>query len=135
MKMADGGFRPADNVQLTCDTRSGAIARVSVDNFGSDMGKMAPMNVRLADGGFARLADIAALAQVGVGPFVPVSAPRTAGQDRYAPRPDDPPAVAGWRERMNTAEAREIGKRRAAPWSAPAPRRAVADWPGSSSAA
>ena len=31
MKMADGGFRPADTVQFAADTRSGAVAGVSVD--------------------------------------------------------------------------------------------------------
>ena len=40
MKMADGGFRPAYNVQFATDTKSTAIAGVSVDNIGSDMGKM-----------------------------------------------------------------------------------------------
>src|SRR3954462_4600751 len=48
MKMADGGYRPAYNVQFASDTRSGAIAGVSVDTVGSDMGKMAPMNEALA---------------------------------------------------------------------------------------
>src|ERR1700677_2003789 len=43
MKMADGGFRPAYNVQFASDTTSGAIAGVAVDNSGSDMGKMALM--------------------------------------------------------------------------------------------
>jgi hypothetical protein len=42
MKMADGGFRPAYNVQFATDTKSTAIAGVSVDN--TDMGKMLPMN-------------------------------------------------------------------------------------------
>lgn len=126
MKMADGGFRPAYNVQFACDTRSGAIALVSVDNVGSDMGKMAPMNQalaaaygqrpgqHLADGGFAKLADITALTQAGVEPFVPVPIPRKADRDRYAPRPDDSPAVAVWRERMSTDAAKEIYKERAA---------------------
>jgi len=36
MKMADGGFRPAYNVQFASDTTSGAIAGVAVDNSGSD---------------------------------------------------------------------------------------------------
>ena len=48
MKMADGGFRPAFNVQFAADTKSGAIAGVSVDNNGSDMGKLAPMSDALA---------------------------------------------------------------------------------------
>ena len=48
MKMADGGFRPAYNVQFAADTGSGAVAGLSVDNVGSDMGKMVPMNDALA---------------------------------------------------------------------------------------
>jgi hypothetical protein len=48
MKMADGGFRPAYNVQFATDTKSTVIAGVSVDNIGSDMGKMLPMNDALA---------------------------------------------------------------------------------------
>src|SRR3954462_6502318 len=125
MKMADGGFRPAYNVQFACDTTSGAIAKVSVDNGGSDMGKMAPMSEalagdygqpprqHLADGGFAKLADITALAQAGVETFVPVPTPRNAERDRYAPLPGDPPVVAAWRERMNTDDAKAIYKERA----------------------
>src|SRR3954463_100297 len=125
MKMADGGYRPAYNVQFASDTRSGAIAGVSVDTVGSDMGKMAPMNEalaadygqrpgqHLADGGFAKLADIADLAQAGVVVYVPVPTPRNAERDRYAPLPGDPPEVAAWRERMNTDDAKAIYKERA----------------------
>src|SRR3954447_9439191 len=103
MKMADGGYRPAYNVQFASDTRSGAIAGVSVDTVGSDMGKMAPMNEalaadygqrprqHLADGGFAKLADIADLAHAGGVVYVPVPTPRNAERDRYAPLPGDPP--------------------------------------------
>jgi hypothetical protein len=109
MKMADGGFRPAYNVQFATDTKSTAIAGVSVDNIGSDMGKMLPMNdalagqygtrprQHLADGGFAKLDDIEALAQNGVETFVPVPKPRNADRDRHAPQPSDPPGVADWR--------------------------------------
>jgi transposase len=125
MKMADGGYRPAYNVQFASDTRSGAIAGVSVDTVGSDMGKMAPMNEalaadygqrpgqHLADGGFAKLADIADLAYAGVVVYVPVPTPRNAERDRYAPLPGDPPEVAAWRERMNTDDAKAIDKERA----------------------
>jgi transposase len=126
MKMADGGFRPAYNVQFAGDTRSGAVAGVAVDNSGSDMGKMAPMNdalaaaygtrpaEHLADGGFAKLDDIETLAEAGVTTYVPVPAPRDRSRDRHTPRPDDPPAVAAWRKRMATDEAKAIYKERAA---------------------
>jgi hypothetical protein len=126
MKMADGGFRPAYNVQFATDTKSTAIAGVSVDNIGSDMGKMAPMNDALAgyygerprqhlvDGGFVKFGDIETLAQHGVEIFAPVPKPRDARGDRYAPQPDDSPAVAEWRKRMGSDEAKEIYKERAA---------------------
>jgi transposase len=126
MKMADGGFRPADNVQFACDSRSGAIALVSVDNVGFDMGKMAPMSDALvkaygqrpaqplADGGFAKFDDIRTLAQAGVATFVPVPAPRTPDRDRHEPLPRDPAEIATWRERMTTDAAKAIDKERAA---------------------
>lgn len=126
MKMADGGWRPAYNAQFAADTQSGLIAGVAVDNSGSDMGHMAPMSddlaasygvrpsAHLADGGFAKLDDIAALAAAGVTVYAPVPAPRDPGRKRYAPQPDDPPAVAEWRQRMGTDAARAIYKERAA---------------------
>ena len=126
MKMADGGFRPAYNVQFAADTRSGAVAGVSVGNVGSDMGRMAPMaealaaaygrkpREHLADGGFAKLDDIETLTQAGVTPYVPVPAPKDPARDRHAPAPDDRPAVAAWRRRMGTDAAKEIYKERAA---------------------
>jgi transposase len=126
MKMADGGYRPAYNVQFACDTTSGAIALMSVDNVGSDRGKMAPMSdalaeaygqrpaQHLADGGFAKFGDIRALAQAGVETFVPVPAPRNPDRDRHDPLPGDPAEIATWRERMKTAVAKAIYKERAA---------------------
>ena len=126
MKMADGGFRPAYNVQFAADTESSAIAGVSVDNIGSDMGKMAPMSdalaeqyderpsEHLADGGFAKLDDIETLARHGVEAFVPAAKPRDPNRDRHAPCPGDTPAVAAWRQRMGRDDAKEMYKERAA---------------------
>jgi hypothetical protein len=126
MKMADGGFRPAYNVQFAADTRSTAIAGVSVDASGSDMGKLEPMSdtlaanygkrpdQHLADGGFARLDDIDSLARKGVEAFVPVPKPRDPGRDRHVPLASDTPDVAAWRQRMGEDAAKEIYKERAA---------------------
>ncbi|MGC8522735.1 MAG: transposase [Acidibrevibacterium sp.] len=126
MKMADGGFRPAYNVQFATDTKSLAIAAVSVDNVGSDMGKLAPMNDALAwhygerrrqhfvDGGFVKFADIEALTRNGVAVFVPVSKPRDESRDRHAPQFNDSPGVATWRKRMSEDVAKTIYKQRAA---------------------
>jgi transposase len=126
MKMADGGFRPAYNVQFAADTESTAIAGLSVDAIGSDMGKLEPMsdaleaNYRtrpgqhLADGGFAKLGDIDSLARKGVEVFVPVPKPRDPGRDRHAPLANDTQDVAAWRKRMGEDAAKEIYKERAA---------------------
>jgi transposase len=126
MKMADGGYRPAYNAQLATDTHSGLIAGVAVDNLGSDMGKLQPMSDQLArhywlrpaehlvDGGYAKLADVAALAEAGVAVYAPVPEPRDRTRDRHAPLPDDPPGVAAWRRRMATDAAKTIYRQRAA---------------------
>jgi transposase len=126
MKMADGGFRPAYNVQFAADTGSGAIAGVAVDNRGSDMGKLAPMNERLAacygrrprqhlaDGGFAKQGDIENLARAEVEAYVPVPMPRDPARDRHSARAGDPPGVAAWRARMGSDAAKAIYKERAA---------------------
>src|SRR5215207_3230827 len=126
MKMPDGGFRPAFNLGFASDPRSGMIAAVTLDNSGSDKGRLRPMNERLAeaygqrpgehlaDGGFVRLADIEALAATGVAVFAPVPKPRDAGRDPYAPLESDGPGVAAWRRRMGGEAAKAVYKQRAA---------------------
>jgi transposase len=125
MKMADGGFRPAYNVQFAADTKSHVIVGVDVLSTGSDQGQMGPMvdqvHTRhghypaeyLVDGGFAQHADLEAVAGHRVTVYAPVPQPKDPGRDRYQPRPTDSAAVAGWRERMGTADAKGIYKDRA----------------------
>jgi len=43
MKMADGGFRPAYNVQFATTPESQIIVGVEVNNCGSDLGQLSPM--------------------------------------------------------------------------------------------
>jgi transposase len=126
MKMPDGGFRPAFNLGFASDPRSTMIAAVTLDNSGSDKGQLRPMSDRLAaaygqrpgehlvDGGFAKLADIEALAAAGVAVFAPVPKPRDAARDPHAPRDGDGPGVAAWRQRMGSAAAKAVYKERAA---------------------
>jgi len=128
MKMADGGFRPAVNVQFASDTGSQVVTGVEVTNSGSDQGQMVPMleqhedrygrppGATLVDGGFAKKEDIeqASSPQIGTVVYAPVQKPKKEGQDPYAPRPGDSPAVIEWRKRMATPEAQEIYKDRAA---------------------
>jgi transposase len=126
MKMPDGGFRPAFNLGFASDPRSSMIAAVTLDNSGSDKGQLRPMSERLAavygqrpgehlvDGGFAKLADIEALAAAGVAVFAPVPKPRDAARDPHAPRQGDGPGVAAWRRRMGSEAAKAVYKERAA---------------------
>ena len=42
MKMGDGGFRPAYNVQLVTDTESQVVVGVAVTSRGTDQGEALP---------------------------------------------------------------------------------------------
>jgi len=125
MKMPDGGFRPAYNVQFATDTGSQVIVGVDATNVGSDQGQLAPMvaqvearhaqppGAMLVDGGFAKLEDIEAVSPRTT-VYAPVPTPKDPRRDPHAPRPGDPPAVAAWRARMGTPEAQALYKERAA---------------------
>lgn len=126
MKMGDGGFRPAYNVQLATATTSQVITGVEITNTGGDLGQMAPMieqhqerydekpKAALVDGGFAKIDDIDKVEQGGTTVYAPVRPPRGSTRDAYTPRPGDPPTVAQWRQRMATDEAKAIYRQRAA---------------------
>jgi len=128
MKMANGGFNPAYNFQFATDTKSQMIAGVDVVTTGSDLGQMPPMVGQIqqryskapgeyeVDGGFAKHEDIAAVSapEIGCTVYAPVPKPKDPKVDRHAPHPGDSAAVAEWRQRMGTAEAKEIYKDRAA---------------------
>ena len=128
MKMADGGFRPAYNAGLATDTESQVIVGVELTNAGSDGGRLTPMLdgierrydraplAVLVDGGFVNLAEIETLAGNACGTtlYAPPPTPRDPTRDRYVPLPGDAPAVAAWRIRMGTDEAKRIYRERAA---------------------
>ena len=128
MKMGDGGFRPAYNVQMATDAESGIILNMDVINEGSDAGQMKPMmdeikaNVGeapknlLTDGGFSTIHDIEETTQGGTTVYTPVkeeAKQKEAGKDPFAPRPKDSPTIADWRKRMGTDEAKKLYKLRA----------------------
>ncbi len=129
MKMANGGFDPAYNVQFSTTTDTQVIVGVEVVNSGSDGGQLAPMNEQiverygkspeesLVDGGFSTLEDIETLTTSPHGStvYAPVKdedKKRKRGENPYAPRSGDSEAVAAWRQRMGTSEAKEIYKDR-----------------------
>jgi len=128
MKMGDGGMRPAVNVQLATDTDSRLITGADVSNNGGDKGQMAPMidqhkdryghtpGEMLIDGGFASREDIdsASVAEPPTVVYAPVQKSRKEdGKNCYERQPRDTDAVAQWRQRMSTPEAKEIYKERA----------------------
>jgi transposase len=128
MKMANGGFNPAYNIQFATDTKSRIIVGVDVVTTGSDQGQMPPMVGQIqqrygqapteyeVDGGFAKHEDIEAVSapEIGCTVYAPVPKPKDPKVDRHAPHSGDGAAVAEWRRRMGTEEAKEIYKDRAA---------------------
>lgn len=127
MKMGDGGFRPAYNVQLATATGAQVITGVEVTNSGGDQGQMRPMVAQhaerydaapkelLVDGGFVKKEDIEQLSppQGSTTVYAPVMAAKDPARDPHTPRADDTPGVAAWRQRMATREAQKIYRERA----------------------
>lgn len=128
MKMPDGGFAPAVNIQLATDTESRAIVGVDACCAGSDKGQAPPIREQvknrtglkvqehLIDGGFLVLEEIDQAAEAGVAIFAPPPAPRDPSKagTQYNPKPTDTAAQTQWRERMGTETAKAIYKERAA---------------------
>jgi transposase len=129
MKMPNGGFHPAVNVQLATDTDSRAIVGVQVSNAGSDAaGLSEPMREQveqrsgkkvaqqLLDGGYLRNEDLERAHEQGVQLFVPPKAaknPENHGRE-LQPRPGDSQALLAWKRRMASAEGKKIYQQRAA---------------------
>ncbi len=128
MKMPDGGYRPAYNVQFATDTASGLIVDATAVNRGTDNGLMgacvdriagrfgrAPKEV-LVDAGFGSMEDIEHVRSAhGAVAYMPIKNGKQweqKGKDPYAPRKGDTAAVVEWRKRMGTEAAREIYKQR-----------------------
>ncbi len=129
MKMPNGGFNPACNVQLATDTESRAIVGVEVSHEGSDSaGLSQPMREQveqrsgraveqhLLDGGYLRIQDIEHAHEQGVELFVPpkpARQPHRRGRE-LEPKPGDSEAVLTWKRRMASGEGKEIYRQRAA---------------------
>jgi transposase len=110
MKMADGGYRPAYNMQIVSGPGRQVIVAVDIETSGSDRGlagpaldKLAAGGIRptdyLVDGGFAKNEDIERAHAGGVRLWCPATKNKH-GTDPYAPRADDGPGLADWRRRM-----------------------------------
>ena len=118
MKMPNGGYNPAYNVQLCTETASQVIVGVGVETSGVDHGQMSSMLKQLqrrygrapteylVDGGYVSAPEIDAIAATS-----PVYAPLpAAGSDKLAPseaHQQDSEAVAAWRQRMQTSKLKQ----------------------------
>ena len=123
MKMPDGGFRPAYNVQLATDVESQVIVGVAVTNRGTDQGEGLAVEEQVAqrtgrhpgaylvDGGFVDLEDIRTLEGRGVQVYAPPKGQKDAQWVRW--KPGTEPEVLAWRERMETEEGKATYKHRA----------------------
>ena len=123
MRMGDGGYRPAYNVQLATETKNNVIVGVRVTNLGSDHGEAVPMLEQveqrtgqrpqeyLVDGGYTNKETVDEMAARQVTLYGPVVT--RWGQDPHAATMTDSVARAAWRKRMATPEAKEIYKDRA----------------------
>lgn len=124
MKMADGGYRPAYNVQLATDVDSRVIVGVAVTNLGSDRSSLPPMlaqvqartgrwpDAALVDGGCFTRETITEAAAQGVNVYAPLSTRR--GGPTAKARRTDSAALREWRARMSTPEAQLIYRARGA---------------------
>jgi hypothetical protein len=125
MTMADGGYRPADNAQFATDTESQVMVGVAVVTTGSDRAPREPMVEQVTarygqtpeegrvDGGFPAHAPLDAVAGHTT-VYAPAPQSQDPATDPPAPKPKDRPAVAEWRARRGTDEAKAIDKDRAA---------------------
>lgn len=125
MKMADGGFRAAYNVQMaTAGSPLGGprtIVGVRVTNVGSDMGSVTPMleqieqrtgvlpKALLADANHAKHECIRAATEKGV--EILIAVPEREARQGANVNPEE--SIAAWRARMETEEAKTLYRARA----------------------
>jgi hypothetical protein len=122
MKMADGGFRPAYNMQLVAVPGEQVIVAVGIETSGSDRGLAAPTlqelqakgiypSDYLVDGGYTKNYDLEWGYANGVRLWCPPALNKH-GTDPYAPREDDGPGAADWRRRMPSEAGQAIYRER-----------------------
>jgi len=126
MKMADGGFRPAVNIQFATDTESPIIVGVDATSQ-SDAEQLVPMHAQLlqrygrlpeqtlADSMYASRSAVTTLARQGVTVIAPVRKPtKPEEHSPYERRWGDTDEYAQFRKHMETDEAKTLYKQRAA---------------------
>jgi transposase len=111
MKMADGGFRPAYNVQFAAETEHGLVVGVDVTNSGADQDALDSMHARvtrshgrvaknwLVDGGYVSQTGIEAVERRGSQVHAPLGTALANSDSR---------AIMAWRTRMASEAARAL---------------------------
>jgi hypothetical protein len=126
MKMPNGGFNPAVNVQLASDTQSRAIVGVEVSNEGNDatglseqMRKQVKDRTKqkvaqhLLDGGYTCKDHIERAHEQQVELFVPPKPARGANRGtELQPKRGDSEAILAWKARMSSEAGKQIYKQR-----------------------
>jgi transposase len=126
MKMANGGFSPAYNVQIATDTKTQIIVGLSVTNIGSDLGQLGLMYEKvcrhfnkmplewLVDAGYSNRKEIEKVSEINSNCkiYMPLN-PRNSSKKSQS-KPSESKAVEEWRKNMLTIEAQDIYKERAA---------------------
>lgn len=127
MKMANGGYDPAYNVQFASDGDARVIVGVEVTNAGTDGGEMAPMHEKirttygktpkkgLVDSAYATKEAVTAVETAGT--EVVSTVPRSEqlekhGKDPHARQKGDTDQYASFRARMAEPEYKELYRRR-----------------------
>jgi transposase len=127
MKMGDGGFRPAYNVQFVTDADTRMIVSVAVINKGGDGDQLSAgrrdvqerygrtPGFQLVDGGFATNDEVTEVEQAGtqvIGPMNYRDQIEKRGGDPHARRKGDSDEMFAFRQRMMTEEAKDLLKQR-----------------------
>jgi transposase len=127
MKMANGGYDPAYNVQFASDGDARVIVGVEVTNAGTDGGEMPPMHEKiratygitpkqeLVDGAFATIDGVTAVEAAGT--KVVSSIPRSEqlekhGKDPHSRQKKDTDEYANFRARMAEPEYQQLYRKR-----------------------
>jgi transposase len=115
IRMADGGYRPAYNIQFKTDPKSGCVVGLDVTNKASDRGQLGPAideieqrygtkpSRVLADGGYDGKDDVEALYRRDIEVYCPVPGSKGERVPAQAKRGEGP-GVLAWRERMSREE-------------------------------
>lgn len=125
MKMADGGFRPAYNVQVATAVAGQVVVGIEVTDAGSDAQQLEPMleqieerygvgpREALVDGGYATVEAIEQAEARGCRTYAPPMRPRDPERNAFRAMPGDSAAVSRWRRRMGRESAQRKYKDRA----------------------